>query len=124
MSIILLLLKLYDVLLHKDIASKTNLRKSFNSLGFFVPAICTFGLHILCEKDVNGAIALITVTMSFLQFAHMGGFFLSHNDLVGQHAGLVFGITNTLAQIPGFVTSLLVAYLTPNVSSSQILFSL
>ena len=110
--------KLYDFLLSRNVSKKTNLRKSFNSLGFFVPAVCTFGLHILCEKDVNGAIALITVTMSFLQFAHMGGFFLSHNDLVGQHAGLVFGITNTLAQIPGFVTSLLVAYLTPNVSVS------
>ena len=106
--------KLYDVLSHKNFLSKTNLRKTFNSIGFLVPSACIFLLWIICEDNINATILMITMTMSFLQSAHMGGFFLSHNDLFGQHAGLVFGITNTLAQIPGFVTSILVAYLTPN----------
>ena len=110
---------LFDKLSGKNICSKTNLRKAFNSLGFFIPAICTFGLHLPCENNLTGAIVLITVMMSSLQFAQMGGFFLSHNDLVGQHTGLVFGITNTLSQVPGIVTPLLVGYLTPDLSTFQ-----
>ena len=37
--------------------------------------------------------------------------------IAGPFAGSVFGITNTMAQIPGFVNPMLVAYLTPNVSN-------
>ena len=107
---------LFDKLLDKNICSKTNLRKAFNCLGFFIPVLCTFGLHLPCEDSLIGTTVLITVMMSSLQFAQMGGFFLSHNDLVGQHTGLVFGITNTLSQIPGIVTPLLVAFVTTDVS--------
>ena len=111
---------LYDKLLDKNICSKTNLRKAFNCLGFFIPVICVLAFHLPCENDLIGAIVLLTVMMSSLQFAQMGGFFLSHNDLVGQHTGLVFGITNTLSQIPGIVTPLLVAFITTDVSASYL----
>ncbi len=53
--------------------------------------------------------------MSFLQVSTTGGFYLSHSELAGKYSGILFGFTNTMAQIPGFVNALLVAYLTPNV---------
>ena len=107
--------KLFDILRQKALMPLTYLRKIFNCLGFFVPGICIFCLHFLHEEDSIGAISLLILTMSFLQFAQTGGFFLSHSDLFGPHSGLAFGITNTIAQIPGFVTALLVAYMTQNV---------
>ena len=45
-----------------------------------------------------------------------GGFYFSHKELAGRHSGVLFGMTNTMAQIPGFVNPLLIAWLTPNVS--------
>ena len=54
--------------------------------------------------------------MAIHELAICGGFYFSHSDIAGPFAGSVFGITNTMAQIPGFVNPLLVAYLTPNVS--------
>ena len=56
--------------------------------------------------------------MAIHELAICGGFYFSHSDIAGPFAGSVFGITNTMAQIPGFVNPLLVAYLTPNVSLS------
>ncbi len=91
----------------RQLTSLTRLRKLFNSLGFFVPALCTFALHLVPEGDSYGAIILLILTMSFLQLAQTGGFFLSHSDLVGPYSGLAFGITNTIAQFPGFITALL-----------------
>ena len=44
-----------------------------------------------------------------------GGYYLSHSDVAGPHSGTLFGITNTMAQIPGFANALIVANLTPNV---------
>lgn len=109
--------KLFDFLKMKDIMSLTNLRKLFNSVAFFVPAFCTFSLHFLGPEDKIGAIILIVLTVSFLNLSTAGGFLLSHSDLAGPFTGLAFGITNTMAQMPGFITPLIVAYMTPNVSN-------
>ena len=59
---------------------------------------------------------MFTTSMAIHEIAICGGFYFSHPDIAGPFAGSVFGITNTMAQIPGFVNPLLVAYLTPNVS--------
>ena len=108
--------KLFDFLRVKNFVSLTNLRKIFNSVGFLVAAISTLSLRLLEPDDYLGAICLLIVTMSSLQVIQNGGFFFSHTDVFGPYSGLAFGITNTIAQIPGFVTSMLVAYMTPHVS--------
>ena len=59
---------------------------------------------------------LISLAISIHQLEMSCGFFISHSDLVGPYSGAAFGITNTLAQGPGFLVPLLVAYLAPNVS--------
>jgi ACS family sodium-dependent inorganic phosphate cotransporter-like MFS transporter 5 len=115
--------KLFDILRKMNLVSLTNLRKIFNTVAFVIPAVSMFSLRLLNKDDSLGAIILLTVTMSFLQISTTGGFFLSHSELAGPYSGLIFGITNTAAQIPGFVTALMVAYLTPNViiSVSEVL---
>ena len=116
--------KLFDFLKMKQVLSLTNLRKVFNSVAFFVPALATLGLHALGPEDKIGAIILIVVTMSFLNLSTAGGFMLSHADLAGPFTGLAFGITNTIAQMPGFITPLLVAYMTPNVNLFKKFFAI
>ena len=97
--------KLFDFLRTKKFVSLTNLRKTFNSIGFLVAAESTFGLRFLQADDHLSAIWLLIITMSSLQVIPNGGFFFSHSDVFGPYSGLAFGITNTIGQIPGFVTS-------------------
>ena len=55
---------------------------------------------------------LIALGMSFHQLSISGGFYFSHAEVAGPYSGVLFGITNTMAQIPGFVTPVLVSWMT------------
>ena len=91
-----------------------------NRSGFVAPCLCLYCLHLLGPNDVAGHIIMFTTSMAVHEIAICGGFYFSHPDIAGPFAGSVFGITNTMAQIPGFVNPMLVAYLTPNVSNLMI----
>ena len=109
---------LFDHIRGKQVISVTNLRKIFTTLGMLVPASCMLSLNFLDGNNVIGFIILLTLCMSGHHFAGTGGYYLSHSDLAGPFSGTLFGITNTMAQIPGFANALIVAYLTPNVSTN------
>ena len=81
-----------------------------------IPSLCMYLLYFPSSDDAAGHIAIFTIAMAFNEVAICGGFYFNHPDIAGPYAGSLFGITNTMAQIPGFVNPLLVAYLTPNVS--------
>ena len=83
--------------------------------GMLIPAACMTSLHLLDETNVIGFLIFLTLCMTGHQLAATGGYYFSHNDLAGPFSGTLFGITNTMAQIPGFSNALLVATLTPNV---------
>lgn len=91
-----------------------------NRSGFVAPCLCLYCLYLLGPNDVAGHIIMFTTSMAVHEIAICGGFYFSHPDIAGPFAGSVFGITNTMAQIPGFVNPMLVAYLTPNVSDLTI----
>ena len=44
-----------------------------------------------------------------------GGVFLNAGDIAPQYAGVIYGISNTFATLPGFLSPLAVGYLTPQV---------
>ena len=108
--------KVFDHCRQKSYLPLTLLRKIFTGLGMIIPAICMSSLHFIDDKDILGNVVLLTIAMSGHQLAVTGGYYLSHSDLAGPFSGTLFGITNTMAQIPGFANALIVAYLTPNVS--------
>ena len=91
-----------------------------NRSGFVAPCLCLYCLHLLGPNYAAGHIVMFTTSMAIHEIAICGGFYFSHPDIAGPFAGSVFGITNTMAQIPGFVNPMLVAYLTPNVSNLMI----
>ena len=55
---------------------------------------------------------LISLGMSLHQLSISGGFYFSHAEVAGPYSGVLFGITNTMAQIPGFLTPLIVSSMT------------
>merc|ERR1719239_1217936 len=104
--------KLFDLIRTNCDISVTNLRKMFNSIAFLLPALTFIGLAILPCTEKVGHVALLAVGMAVPELAITGGFYFSHSEVGGPHSGVLFGITNTFAQIPGFLTPLLVSFMT------------
>ena len=107
--------KVFDMARQKKALSLTNLRKVFTSLGMVIPAVSMLALNLIETDNVAGCFGLLTIAMMGHNLGSTGGYYLSHSDMAGPFSGTLFGITNTMAQIPGFANALLVAYLTPNV---------
>jgi len=104
--------KTFDILRAKKLCEVTTLRKIFNSVGFFCPAMSFIGVQFLpCDYKV-GHVILISVGMAMHQLSISGGFYFSHAEVAGPYSGVLFGITNTMAQIPGFLTPVIVSSLT------------
>lgn len=58
---------------------------------------------------------------SFSAFSFGGGFLLVANDIAPAYAGIVFGISNTFATLPGIISTYVVGALTDKVSLNIIL---
>lgn len=106
--------KLTDFLRRREICSWTVLRKVFNSIGMFIPALCMLTITFLHCQQRYYAVAALTACQAISGFAYSGGFFYNHVDLSPQHAGILMGISNMFATIPGILAPLLVGILTPN----------
>ena len=105
---------LFDNLRSKSLCSVSVLRKTFNSVGFFVPAICFIVLRLVpCQMKV-AHVVILAIGLSIHRISLTGGYYFSHSELAGPYSGVLFGVTNTFAQIPGFITPLLVSTMTPN----------
>jgi sugar phosphate permease len=52
-------------------------------------------------------------------FNHGGGYTVNINDIGGRYSGILFGISNTFATIPGIVAPYIVAVLTPNKTQNE-----
>ncbi len=51
--------------------------------------------------------------------SHKGGFLVTHNDIAGPFAGVVFGIFNTIASLRGMIIPYFVAAVSKNVTNSM-----
>ncbi len=63
---------------------------------------------------------LLSTCLAFSQIPVVAGFFISHSDVAGPFSGLLFGITNTMGHVSGFINPLLIAALAPNVCQQQL----
>jgi len=99
-----------DFLLSRHLMSVTTVRKLFCILGFVVPTACLIGIGFVnCEKEV--AVFCLVVT-GFCLGLSWGGWGVNHMDIAPPFAGTVFGITNCISTIPGFVAPAIVGALT------------
>lgn len=106
--------KLYDVLVVKGYWTKGSLRKLFNSIGMLTS--CMFMLTIPFMTDNLAKAVVLGLSLTSLQLAVSAGFYISHSDVAGPFAGILFGLTNSFAQLPGILAPMMAADLAPNVS--------
>ncbi|XP_012943338.1 sialin [Aplysia californica] len=92
--------------------STQNTRKLFNSLGLVLPGglLIVVG-YVGCDHVL--AMVFLTLSVGF-GGCTMGGYNVNHLDVAPKFAGVLMGITNAIATIPGFVGPAIVGYLTNN----------
>ncbi|CAF1209802.1 unnamed protein product [Rotaria sordida] len=101
-----------DVIIRKNLLTTTNTRKLFNILGNLVPAIFVLGLAFMTCQLKYVAVVLLTIGVAFQGCCFGGGYLLVANDIAPAYTGIVFGISNTLATIPGIISPYVVGALT------------
>ncbi|XP_016952995.1 putative inorganic phosphate cotransporter [Drosophila biarmipes] len=99
-----------DVLLSKNSVSLTVLRKTYNSIAFWIPAATLIGIGFLDKDQKNFAIALMTISVG-VNSAQTIGSVLNTIDLSENHASILMGIVNTAANFVPIATPLVVGWI-------------
>lgn len=90
---------LADRLRRRHVLSTTHIRRLFHFVGQILPAICLIGVgYIGC--DVNAAVTVLALGVGSSSIA-AAGYQGNHIDLSPTYSGILMGLTNTLATIPG-----------------------
>ncbi|KAI0985569.1 hypothetical protein GJ496_007550, partial [Pomphorhynchus laevis] len=102
-----------DYLIKEEyVKSRTKLRKTAVLIGSIIPALCLVLLGFLnCQRKML-AVLLLTVGQGIFGVAWGAGFMVNANDLAPSIAGVVFGISNMFATIPGIIVPHVAAALT------------
>lgn len=110
--------ELADLIRRRKICSTTVTRKLFQSISSGVPAV-----FIACMGFIDCELRYVAVTILCLTFfintCSRAGFVVNHVDISPKHAGVLFGISNTIGTIPGFLAPTLAGLLTPNGSREE-----
>ncbi|KAL8587270.1 hypothetical protein ACOMHN_045518 [Nucella lapillus] len=105
--------QLADCLRSRGVLSTTNTRKMFQTISFVGQAACLCAVgYMQCGQRVL-AIFLLCLCLSFAAL-NRAGYTVNHIDLAPRYAGVLFGITNTAATVPGMIAPLVAGALTPN----------
>lgn len=108
-----------DILIARNYLSTTVARKIANLLGSIPVAACLIGLAYVGKSQTSLAIILLAVSQAFYGIAFGSGYIVVPNDIAGPHAGLAFGIANTVGSIPGLITPYLTAFMTKNKTQAE-----
>jgi ACS family sodium-dependent inorganic phosphate cotransporter len=89
-------------------SSITATRKIMQSVGFLGPAIALG--FLATATDAVTAVVLLSIALGLASFS-FAGVGCNHLDISPRHAGVIFGISNTAATVPGIVGVALTGYL-------------
>lgn len=105
-----------DVLRSKGVCSTTCVRKFFVCTGFFFQAI--FLVCVGYARNESTAVTLLSlgVGMGGLIWS---GFGVNHIDIAPRYSGLLMGISNCFATIPGIIGPPIAGLLTPNETGTE-----
>ena len=107
--------KVFDWCRRRQFFSLTATRKMFNTAGFLLPALSVLAVGQLSYEHRYVAVLLLAVSQAAGELAIMGGFLLSNMDLAPQYTGVLQGLASTVGTVPGFVSPVVMSYLTPQV---------
>ncbi|XP_016928173.3 putative inorganic phosphate cotransporter [Drosophila suzukii] len=96
-----------DILLTRNIMSITGIRKTINSIAFFVPAAALIGVGFLDSEQKTLAVVLMCTNVGINAGSTIGST-INTIDLSPNHAGILMGIANTASNVIPIVTPLLV----------------
>ncbi|RXG68326.1 Sialin [Armadillidium vulgare] len=106
----MLLANILDLVRSRKIISTTFARKLATFIASIPPAICLILVtYVGCNTGL--AVALLTLGTMFVGGMYPG-FLSNHIDIAPPFAGILMGITNTFATIPGIVVPSFVGYMT------------
>ncbi|XP_076450040.1 putative transporter slc-17.2 isoform X2 [Babylonia areolata] len=110
---------LFDWLQSRGWLSTTAARKISNTLGELCPALLVIGVGFVdCSQPVLG-VALLTVGVAMCGFQYGAGFIVNNGDIAPRFAGIIFGLSNTFATIPGFLAPTAIGIITRNQTQEQ-----
>ena len=99
-----------DKAMSQNWISRTNARKLSQAIASITPAVCLIGVCLSgCEGTIVVPLMVIATTSMGTMFS---GVFSNQNDLASNYAGVLMGITNMAATIPGFAVPAIVGALT------------
>lgn len=84
--------------------ARLSVRTLMQALGFLLPALCLVGVAL--ARGVGVKLVLLVLAMGASGFG-VAGFGSAMLDMTPEFAGVMFGVSNTVATIPGIVSPLL-----------------
>ncbi|XP_017077591.1 putative inorganic phosphate cotransporter [Drosophila eugracilis] len=96
-----------DILLTRGIMSITGIRKTINSIAFFVPAAALIGVGFLDSDQKTLAVVLMCANVGVNAGSTIGST-INTIDLSPNHAGILMGIANTASNVIPIITPILV----------------
>ncbi|XP_052772253.1 sialin-like [Mya arenaria] len=93
-------------------------RKSFTVFGMLVPAVLLIGLGYVDCSQPGIAITLLVLGVS-LSGAQYSGWVVNHMDVAPAFAGILFGISNSIAGVTGILSPVVAGILTEDKTREQ-----
>lgn len=105
--------QLADILRSKGILSTTAARRLFELIAFFGTGGCLVITGFITCDNRQYAVVCLALAVGFSGLVR-AGHIVNHVDFAPKYAGIMFGITNTFATIPGMIAPIVAGALTPN----------
>ncbi|KAK3104920.1 hypothetical protein FSP39_013216 [Pinctada imbricata] len=107
-----------DIIRSKRLLNTTNTRKVYQIIAFLGAGALLIATGFMTCAYRNLAVAFLSLAVMFTGLCR-AGYTVNHVDFAPKYAGVMYGITNTFATIPGMVAPLVAGALTPNKTQEE-----
>ncbi|XP_072382790.1 putative inorganic phosphate cotransporter isoform X1 [Diabrotica undecimpunctata] len=105
-----------DYLINRNIVSRGNARKIFNSIGTLLPALSLALLGFIPKEHSYLSVALL-IFNGGITAGGFCGFQVNHVDLSPNHSGILMGITNSSTSIFSIISPLIVQFIVTDLTN-------
>lgn len=107
-----------DYIQRKNLLNTRNTRVVLQFISFVGTAGFLIGTSFVKCTNAMVAVAFLFFAALFMGLSG-GGFFVNHVDIAPSYAGILFGITNCISALSGFLAPLVATALTPNATQGE-----
>ncbi|KAI0981539.1 hypothetical protein GJ496_005293 [Pomphorhynchus laevis] len=108
-----------DMLINRQIMTRTTVRKLANSIGAFGPGIFILALGFVPNGQASISVTLLTIGQLLFGVTFGAGFMCVCNDIGGSIAGIVFGMANGIGAIPGIIAPYVTSEITKTGTAAE-----